>query len=104
MMRWIGPNAKRFRTQNVTPNETRVQIIRPGTTLIRSESASGSIGLDEDEGEQAAEQAVEDDRLGECESEPHDPLQLAAQLRLASDRGDHVPEDVPDTDSGANGA
>ena len=38
------------------------------------------MSTNEHEGEQAADQAVEDDGLGECEAEPHDPLQLAAQL------------------------
>src|SRR5947209_15584057 len=62
------------------------------------------MSLDEDVREQTAEETVEDDRLGECEPEPHDPLELAAQLGLAGDRGDHVPEDVADADAGADGA
>ena len=33
---WIGPKANFLRTKNVSPNATSVQIIRPGTTLIRS--------------------------------------------------------------------
>ena len=49
-------------------------------------------------------QAVEDDRLGEREAEPHDPLELAAQLGLAGDRLDHRAEDVADADAGAERA
>src|SRR5581483_3108570 len=60
--------------------------------------------LDEDEGEQAAEEAVEHDCLGEREAEPHDSLELSAQLRLARDRLDHRPEDGADADACADGA
>src|SRR5205085_4307404 len=60
--------------------------------------------LDEDEGEQAAEEAVEHDRLCEREAEPHDSLQLAAELRLAGDRLDHRREDRADADACAHGA
>src|SRR5437870_3303144 len=60
-------------------------------------------GLDKDVCEDRAEQAVEDDRLGEREAEPLDALELAAQLRLARDRLDHRPEDVADADAGAEG-
>ena len=49
-------------------------------------------------------QAVEHDRLGEGEAEPHDPLELAAQLGLAGDRLDHRAEDVADADAGAERA
>src|SRR5213595_3364682 len=79
-----------------------VQTIRPGTTLMRPDDATSVViaASDQDVGEQAADQAVEDDRLGEGEAEPHDPLQLAAQLRLARDRLDHRAEDVADADAG----
>ena len=71
-------------------------------------AATGMAGvtspLDEHEGEQAADQAVEHDGLGEREAEPHDPLELAAQLRLAGDGLDHRAEDVADADAGAERA
>src|SRR6185437_262249 len=60
--------------------------------------------LDQDVREDRAKQAVEDDRLGECEAEPLDALQLAAQLGLAGDRLDHRGEDVADADTGAESA
>jgi hypothetical protein len=60
--------------------------------------------LDEHEAEEAADEAVEDDGLGEGEAEPHDPLQLAAQLGLAGDRLDHRGEDRADADAGAQRA
>src|SRR6476659_7590663 len=56
---------------------------------------------DEDVGEQAADEAVEDDRLGEGEAEPLDARELTAELRLAGDRLDHGREDVADPDAGA---
>src|ERR671933_501843 len=59
---------------------------------------------DEDVGEEAADQAVEDDGLGQREAEPLDALQLPAQLGLARHRLDHRAEDVPDADAGAEGA
>src|SRR3954454_4634055 len=68
--------------------------------MLRGASSS----LDQDVGEQAADQAVEDDGLGEGEPEPHDPLQLAAQLGLARDRLDHRAEDVPDAAASPEGA
>ena len=37
---WIGPNAYFFSTKSVIRKQTRVQIIRPGTTLIRSLAAT----------------------------------------------------------------
>src|SRR5215212_10674434 len=64
----------------------------------------GGPSSDQDVSEQAADQAVEDNGLGEGEPEPHDPLQLAAQLGLARDRLDHRAEDVPDADACTEGA
>src|SRR5438552_19202316 len=63
----------------------------------------GSSG-DEHEAEEPADEAVENDCLGEREAEPHDALQLAAQLRLPRDRLDHGREDGADTDAGAERA
>ena len=51
-----------------------------------------------------AEEAVEHDCLGECEAQPLDPLQLAAELGLARDGLDHRGEDVADADAGAERA
>ena len=51
-----------------------------------------------------AEQAVEHDGLGQCEAEPLDALELAAELGLAGDRLDHRAEDVADADAGAERA
>src|SRR5215210_5841785 len=73
-------------------------------TLISPESASTIIVLDEHVGQKAAEQAVEDDGLGEREPEPLDPLQLAAELGLPRDGLDHRAEDVADADAGSERA
>src|SRR5690242_15372724 len=59
---------------------------------------------DQDVRQDRAEQAVEDDRLGEGEAEPLDALQLASKLGLACDRLDHRAEDVADADTGAERA
>src|SRR5215216_4254824 len=73
-------------------------------TLISPESASTIIVLDEHVGQKAAEQAVEDDGLGEREPEPLDPLQLSTELRLPGDGLDHRAEDVADANAGAERA
>ena len=56
------------------PNAISVQIMRPGTTSIRPEASMVSVRLrlDEHVGEQAADQAVEHDGLGEREAQPLD--------------------------------
>src|SRR5690348_9658700 len=59
---------------------------------------------DEDVREQAADEAVEDDGLGQREAEPLDALQLAAELRLPRDGLDHRAEDVADADARAERA
>src|SRR5213595_3848832 len=66
--------------------------------------ASVRLRSDEDVGEQAADEAVEDDRLGEREAQPLDALQLAAELGLPRDGLDHRAEDVADADAGAERA
>ena len=43
---WIGPNAYFLSTKKVIPNATSVQIMRPGTTLIRSLFDSAARRLD----------------------------------------------------------
>src|SRR5207253_5283381 len=100
---WIGPNAYRFSTKSVIRKQTIVQIISPGVTEMSGFVASG-MALDEDVGEDRAEEAVEDDGLGQREAEPLDPLQLASKLGLPGDRLDHRAEDVADADAGAEGA
>src|SRR5437764_4709862 len=60
--------------------------------------------LNEDVREDRAEQAVEDDGLGQREAEPLDALELAAKLRLTCDRLDHRAEDVADADAGTERA
>ena len=59
---------------------------------------------DQDVAEQSAEEAVEHDGLGEREPEPHQALELAAQLGLPGDRLDHRAEDVADAGAGAGRA
>src|SRR5215217_6076855 len=63
-----------------------------------------SIGLLEEERDQARDEAVEEARLGQCEAEPLDAGDLVAHLRLARDRLDHLAEDDADADAGAHGA
>ena len=60
--------------------------------------------LHQDVAEESADEAVEHDCLGERESEPHQALELAAQLRLAGDGLDHGAEDVADAGAGSCGA
>jgi len=59
--------------------------------------------LREHVGEQAGDQAIEEDGLGERESEPLDACDLVAHLRLTGDRLDHLAEDDPDADAGTDG-
>src|SRR5262245_327053 len=83
-----------------------VQIISPGMISTSGLVARtfGAMFLDQDVAEQAAEEAVEHDGLGEGEAEPHQALELAAQLRLAGDGLDHRAEDEADARAGAGGA
>src|SRR5436309_3540982 len=59
---------------------------------------------DQDVREQPADEAVEDDGLGQREAEPLDALELAPELGLPGDRLDHRAEDVSDADAGAERA
>src|SRR5215468_3531379 len=83
-----------------------VQIISPGMIWTSGFVARrfAPMCLHQDVAEQTAEEAVEDDGLGEGEAEPHQALELAAQLGLAGDRRDHRAEDEPDAGAGAGGA
>src|SRR5688572_2266813 len=83
--------------------------MRPGETSMSGLAATGIVAspraaLDQDEGEQAADETVEDDCLGERETEPLDALELAAELGLARDGLDHRAEDVADADAGTERA
>src|SRR5687768_4812212 len=60
--------------------------------------------LDQDVGQQTADEAVEHDCLGEREAEPLDARQLATQFRLPCDGLDHAAENVADADAGAERA
>ena len=67
--------------------------------------ASGSsIGSDDERGEQAGDEAVEEARLGKREAEPLQLRDLVAHLGLAGDRFDRLAEDDADADAGADGA
>src|SRR5207247_10890387 len=56
---------------------------------------------DQHVGEDRAEQAVEDDGLGQREAQPLDALELTAELWLPGDRLNHRAEDVADAHAGA---
>src|SRR5438874_13814374 len=58
----------------------------------------------EEVGDQAEDEAVEDDRLGQREAEPLDARDLVTHLGLAGDRLDHLAEDVADAHAGADRA
>src|SRR4051794_6109806 len=58
----------------------------------------------EEERDQAEDERVEHDRLGEREPQPLDARDFVAHLRLAGDRLDHLAEDVADADARADGA
>ena len=99
---WIRPNASFLSTKKTIRNVMTVQIMRPGTTVIRSLPESSSVSpargrcvassaslhrLRQDVREQAAEQAVEHDRLDEGEPEPLD----ARAARCAARAGARPP-------------
>src|SRR3954454_285990 len=90
------------------PNAISVQIITPAPGLTRKSPppdavTSAPIGLREEERDQAEDERVEHDRLGEREAQPLDRRDLVAHLGLAGDRLDHLAEDVADPDPGADG-
>jgi hypothetical protein len=64
---------------------------------------SSTTGLEE-EGDQAEDERVEGDGLGQREAEPADALQLVLHLGLAGDRLDLLAEDEADADAGADRA
>jgi hypothetical protein len=52
------------------------------------------MGLDQEEGDEAHEQGVERNRLGQCKAEESDRQKITAELGLTSDRLDGLAEDV----------
>src|SRR5256885_2441231 len=66
--------------------------------MPRSDAARASL-LSEEERDEAEDERVEHDRLGEREAEPLDRGDLVAHLRLAGDRLDHLAEDEADADA-----
>ena len=74
----------------------------------RCDGEHGSAGdrhrLDDERGEQAGDEAVEEARLGQREAEPLQLGDLVAHLGLAGDRLDRLAEDDADADAGADGA
>src|SRR4051812_39781679 len=92
------------------PNAISVQIITPAPGWTRklpppSAMTFGAvIVLREEERDQAEDERVEHDRLGEREAEPLDRGDLVTHLRLARDRLDHLAEDVADADARADRA
>src|SRR5215208_2839542 len=88
-----------------------VQIITPAPGLTRKSPPPAAstmsfrppMALGEEERDQAEDERVEHDRLGEREPEPLDRSDLVAHLRLARDRLDHFAEDVADADARADG-
>ena len=105
----------------MTPKASSVQIISPSQGETRklpppssppSAAAASergdvgqtsSIGLEE-ERDQAEDERVEGDRLGQREAEPADRLQLVLHLGLAGDGLDLLAEDDADADAGADRA
>src|SRR3954467_13986903 len=111
---WMRGNASLRRSRIVTPNAISVQIITPTpgwTRKLPPPAAVTSvamwsrppIGLAEEERDQAEDERVEHDRLGQREPEPLDGGDLVAHLGLARDRLDDLAEDVADADAGAHG-
>ena len=112
---WIRGKANLPSTHIVIPNRTSVQIISPspGETRKLPPSPRAAASGDraerghrptEEERDQAEDERVEGDRLGEREAEPADRLQLVLHLRLAGDRLDLLAEDEPDADAGSDRA
>ena len=101
-------NTAFVRMNSEIANTTSVQIVSPTLGVISQEldarnTAVGSVGLEE-EGDEAADQAVEEGCLGEREPEPLDRGDLVSHLRLAGHRLDHLAEQHPDAGTGPGGA
>src|SRR5438128_476385 len=100
------PNAISVQIINPMPGWTR-KLPPPSSSAATGRAAAmmeiGSIGLEE-EGDQAEDERVERDGLGEGEAEPADALQLVRHLRLTRDRLDLLAEDDSDADAGSDRA
>src|SRR3954454_9480000 len=106
-------------TSIATTNASSVQIIRPTFGLTRklelwssaeveacarTNVPSDVIRLTEEERDQAEDERVEHDRLGEREAQPLDRRDLVAHLGLAGHRLDDLAEDVAHAHARADGA
>src|SRR4051794_6280486 len=115
---WIRGKATLLSTYIVIPKTSSVQIIRPRfgeTRKLPPESlaasgvsvaiwVTGSIAGLEEERDQAEDERVEGDGLGQGEAEPADRLEVVLHLRLAGDRLDLLTEDEADPDAGSDRA
>src|ERR671917_96224 len=96
------PNA--ISVQSISPSSGVTRKLPPSSffaaarTRVRPMWGKPPMALEE-ERDQAEDERVEDDRLGEREAEPLDARDLLAHLRLAGDRLDHLAEDVPHADA-----
>ena len=71
---------------------------------MRCDVIAASIASDDERGEQAGHEAVEEACLGQREAQPLQLRDLVAHLGLARDRLDRLAEDDADADAGADGA
>src|SRR4029450_245553 len=116
---WMRGKATFESTHIVNPKTTSVQIIRPRlgeTRKLPPESPSAPSGSAvinvtestcaglEEEGDQAEDERVEGDGLGQREPEPADRLEVVLHLGLAGDGLDLLAEDEADADSGSDRA
>ncbi len=101
------------RIQSVMPNASSVQIISPTLGVTRKlplpslgcdDAAQRCSAMREEERDQAEDEGVEHDRLGQGEAEPLDRGDLVAHLGLAGHRLDDLAEDEADADAGSDGA
>src|SRR4051812_18581902 len=114
---WMRGNASLRSRSSVMPNASSVQIIRPTFGVTRKLpsppplsvaaktsplSLSRLIRLRQEERDQAEDERVEHDRLGQGETEPLDRGDLLAHLGLARHRLDDLAEDEADADAGAD--
>src|SRR4051794_14970846 len=111
---WIFGNASRLSRDIEMPNASSVQIMSPtpGWTRTLPDPAAtrdGALSMlgsaaREEERDEAEDEGVEHDRLGEREAQPLDRRDLVPHLGLAGHRLDDLAEDVADADARADGA
>src|SRR5687768_7045926 len=103
----VTPNRSSVQSMSPSPGETRK--LPPSSSVCPASSACASrkspmspstsiTGLEE-ERDEAEDERVERDGLGQRETEPADRLQLVPHLGLASDRFDLLAEDDADADA-----